>query len=191
VLVGSLIVMVMFSGYENFVSRIDWMSPGRWRPLGWLGKLDSGTLKLKVAASIVAISSIHLLRIFMNAQQIDNDKIMWYVILHLTFVVSALLLGVLDRLSKDQRRTDCAPRPSAERRVEIPHHAGQEGNQDAGNGAARDVARGHQHAGALVALGGELLFVRSFACRLAAQARSTSQRIRPPMKIGVVVESGR
>jgi len=97
VLVGSLIVMVMFSGYENFVSRID-VGPGG-DSLGWLGKLDSGTLKLKVAASIVAISSIHLLRIFMNATQIPNDKIMWYVILHLTFVVSALLLGVLDRMS--------------------------------------------------------------------------------------------
>jgi uncharacterized protein (TIGR00645 family) len=97
VLVGSLIVMVMFSGYENFVSRID-IGPGD-DSLGWLGKLDSGTLKLKVAASIVAISSIHLLRIFMNAKQIPNDKIMWYVILHLTFVVSALLLGVLDRMS--------------------------------------------------------------------------------------------
>ena len=97
VLVGSLIVMVMFSGYENFVSRIDIVPGGD--TLGWLGKLDSGTLKLKVAASIVAISSIHLLRIFMNAAQIPNDKIMWYVILHLTFVVSALLLGVLDRMS--------------------------------------------------------------------------------------------
>ena len=68
------------------------------RPLA-LGKLDAGTLKLKVAASIVAISSIHLLRVFMNAQQTDNDKILWYVILHLTFVVSAVLLGVLDRLA--------------------------------------------------------------------------------------------
>ncbi len=97
VLVGSLIVMVMFSGYENFVSRIDVGAGGD--TLGWLGKLDSGTLKLKVAASIVAISSIHLLRIFMNAEQIENDKILWYVILHLTFVVSALLLGVLDRMS--------------------------------------------------------------------------------------------
>jgi len=61
--------------------------------------LDSGTLKLKVAASIVAISSIHLLRIFMNAHQTPNDKILWYVILHLTFVVSAVLLGVLDKIS--------------------------------------------------------------------------------------------
>jgi uncharacterized protein (TIGR00645 family) len=96
VLVGSLIVMVMFSGYENFVSRIDAATGDS---LGWLGKLDAGTLKLKVAASIVAISSIHLLRVFMDAQQVPNDKIMWYVILHMTFVVSAVLLGVLDRIA--------------------------------------------------------------------------------------------
>lgn len=96
VLVASLIVMVMFSGYENFVSRIEAAGTDT---VGWLGKLDSGTLKLKVAASIVAISSIHLLRVFMDAQQTPNDKIMWYVILHMTFVVSALLLGVLDRIA--------------------------------------------------------------------------------------------
>ncbi len=96
-LVGSLIVMVMFSGYENFVSRID-HDAGTDAP-AWLSKLDSGTLKLKVAASIVAISSIHLLRIFVRTEETENDKIMWYVILHLTFVVSAVLLGVLDRLS--------------------------------------------------------------------------------------------
>jgi uncharacterized protein (TIGR00645 family) len=97
VLVGSLIVMVMLAGYENFVSKID---AGREQELpAWLGKLDTGTLKLKVAASIVAISSIHLLRIFMNAGQTPNDKILWYVVLHLTFVVSAVLLGVLDRLA--------------------------------------------------------------------------------------------
>lgn len=96
-LVGSLIVMVMFSGYENFVSRID-HDAGTDAP-AWLSKLDAGTLKLKVAASIVAISSIHLLRIFVRVEQTENDKIMWYVILHLTFVVSAVLLGVLDKLS--------------------------------------------------------------------------------------------
>jgi uncharacterized protein (TIGR00645 family) len=96
VLVGTLIVMVMFSGYENFVSRIDAAGTDS---IEWLGKLDAGTLKLKVAASIVAISSIHLLRVFMDAREVPNDKIMWYVILHLTFVVSAVLLGVLDRMS--------------------------------------------------------------------------------------------
>ena len=111
VLVGSLIIMVMFSGYENFVSRIDTASEKE--TLGWLGKLDSGTLKLKVAASIVAISSIHLLRIFMQVSGKDpqtgedlytNDEIMWYVILHLTFVVSAVLLGVLDRMAFAKHR---------------------------------------------------------------------------------------
>ena len=102
VLVGSLIVMVMFSGYENFVSRIDLETSGD--TPAWLSKLDSGTLKLKVAASIVAISSIHLLKIFMNAQQVPNDKILWYVVLHLTFVVSAVLLGVLDRMAFSGQR---------------------------------------------------------------------------------------
>ena len=97
VLVASLIVMVMFSGYENFVSRLE--VENSQEKLGWLGKLDAGTLKLKVAASIVAISSIHLLRAFMNAPQIANDKLMWYVIIHLTFVVSAVLMGVLDKMA--------------------------------------------------------------------------------------------
>jgi len=100
-LVGSLIVMVMFSGYENFVSTIDAKGTDT---LGWLGKMDSGTLKLKVAASIVAISSIHLLRVFMKAETTDNDKIMWYVILHMTFVFSAVLLGVLDKMSFAKHR---------------------------------------------------------------------------------------
>src|SRR6195256_2690289 len=97
VLVGSLIVMVMLSGYENFVSKLD--TGSEQESPAWLGKLDSGGLKLKVAVSIVAISSIHLLRIFMNAEGTPNDKILWYVVLHLTFVVSAVLLGVLDRIA--------------------------------------------------------------------------------------------
>ncbi len=96
-LVGSLIVMVMFSGYENFVSKIDLGEDDE--KLDWLGKLDAGTLKLKVAASIVAISSIHLLQRFMEIEQIDNDKLMWHVIIHMTFVLSALLLAVLDKLA--------------------------------------------------------------------------------------------
>ena len=102
VLVGSLIVMVMFSGYENFVSRIDIAGEGD--KLGWLGKLDAGTLKLKVAASIVAISSIHLLRAFMGALNIPNDKLMWYVIIHLTFVISAVMMGVLDKIAFSSHR---------------------------------------------------------------------------------------
>ncbi len=97
-LVGGLLVMVMFSGYENFVSKID-LEAGADR-LGWLGKMDASSLKNKVAASIVAISSIHLLKIFMDAVNTPNDKIMWYVIMHLTFVVSACAMGYMDVLAK-------------------------------------------------------------------------------------------
>jgi uncharacterized protein (TIGR00645 family) len=97
-LVGGLLVMVMLSGYENFVSRIDVSEETE--KLSWLGKLDSGSLKQKVAASIVAISSIHLLKAFMEVQNISNDKLMWYVIIHLTFVLSALGMAYVDRLNR-------------------------------------------------------------------------------------------
>lgn len=97
-LVGGLIVMVMLSGYENFVSNID-LDEGK-EKLSWLGKMDAGSLKQKVAASIVAISSIHLLKKFMNAQYIDNDKLMWFVIIHLTFVVSAIGMAYVDKMNK-------------------------------------------------------------------------------------------
>ena len=97
-LVGGLIVMVMLSGYENFVSNIDLDHDAE--KLSWLGKMDAGSLKQKVAASIVAISSIHLLKKFMNAQVIDNDKLMWFVIIHLTFVVSAIGMAYVDKINK-------------------------------------------------------------------------------------------
>lgn len=97
-LVGGLLVMVMLSGYENFVSAID-LEEGQ-EKLSWLGKLDSGSLKQKVAASIVAISSIHLLKAFMAAQEIANDKLMWYVIIHMTFVLSALGMAYVDKMNK-------------------------------------------------------------------------------------------
>lgn len=103
-LVGGLIVMVMFSGYENFVSRMDIDDNGD--KLGWLGKLDSNSLKNKVAASIVAISSIHLLKVFMDTQNIPNDKIMWYLLIHLTFVLSAFAMGYLDKITKDTSKKD-------------------------------------------------------------------------------------
>ena len=97
-LVGGLIVMVMFSGYENFVSRIDIDDDKE--KLAWLGKLDAGSLKTKVAASIVAISSIHLLKFFMNIDNISNDKLMWAVIIHMTFVLSAIGMTWLDQLTR-------------------------------------------------------------------------------------------
>jgi uncharacterized protein (TIGR00645 family) len=100
-LVASLIVMVMLSGYENFVSKLE--LEGAERSLAWLGKLDAGSLKIKVAASIVAISSIHLLKAFMNYESVANDKLILLVITHLTFVVSALLLAVMDRIIPQHR----------------------------------------------------------------------------------------
>ncbi|MBU1618092.1 MAG: TIGR00645 family protein [Gammaproteobacteria bacterium] len=103
-LVGGLLVMVMFSGYENFVSRMDIDDSGD--KLGWLGKLDSNSLKNKVAASIVAISSIHLLKVFMDTQNIPNDKIMWYLLIHMTFVLSAFAMGYLDKITKDASKKD-------------------------------------------------------------------------------------
>ncbi|WP_112942964.1 MULTISPECIES: TIGR00645 family protein [unclassified Rhizobium] len=95
-LVASLIVMVMISGYENFVSRFD----DNETDVSFIGKLDSGSLKIKVASSIVAISSIHLLQVFLNSNQFTDSKIMWLTAMHLAFVVSAVMLGFLEQLMK-------------------------------------------------------------------------------------------
>lgn len=95
-LVASLIVMVMISGYENFVSSFD-EDNGQER-LSWIGKLDAGSLKIKVASAIVAISSIHLLQAFMNIGNFTSEQLLWLTIIHMVFVASALLLGVLDRM---------------------------------------------------------------------------------------------
>jgi uncharacterized protein (TIGR00645 family) len=101
-LVAGLIVMVMFSGYENFVSKLD--VDGEGEKLSWLGKLDAGTLKLKVAVSIIAISSIHLLRVFMEVEKTANDKLLWYVVIHMTFVVSGVLMAYMDRMTSASHR---------------------------------------------------------------------------------------
>ncbi|HHZ10583.1 MAG TPA: TIGR00645 family protein [Rhizobiales bacterium] len=93
-LVASLVVMVIISGYENFVSRFD-EHDGE---VHWLGTIDVGSLKIKVASTIVAISSIHLLQIFLNHATFTPQQLMWVTIMHLAFVVSALLLAYIDRL---------------------------------------------------------------------------------------------
>ncbi|SMF28896.1 TIGR00645 family protein [Alteromonadaceae bacterium Bs31] len=98
-MVGGLLMMVMMSGYENFVSQLDIEGEEK---LVWLGKMDSSSLKAKIAASIVAISSIHLLKVFMAVPSIDEDKLKWYVILHLTFVGSAFAMGYLDKVKQTQ-----------------------------------------------------------------------------------------
>lgn len=91
-LIASLVVMVIISGYENFVSRFD---EGE-KEVHWLGTIDAGSLKVKVASTIVAISSIHLLQIFLNASQYEGSQLMWYTLLHLTFVISAMFLAFID-----------------------------------------------------------------------------------------------
>lgn len=97
-LVGGLLVMVMFSGYENFIEKME-TTKGKKR-LSWMGTMDVNSIKNKVASSIVAISSVHLLRLFMDADKIPDNKIMWCIIIHLTFVVSAFGMAYIDKMSK-------------------------------------------------------------------------------------------
>jgi uncharacterized protein (TIGR00645 family) len=97
VMVANLIVMVTISGYENFVSRIGIKDAAE--KLSWFGKLDAGSLKIKLALSIVAISAIHLLKSFLNNAEVPNDKMLILVVVHLTFIGSALALAWLDRIT--------------------------------------------------------------------------------------------
>lgn len=96
-LIAGLIVMVMLSSYENFVGRfgdeVKQDSPT------WLGSLDPGSLKIKVAASLVAISSISLLQVFLDMKGFTESEILWKSVLHGVFIASALALGFLDRLT--------------------------------------------------------------------------------------------
>lgn len=100
-LVGSLLLMIIFSGYEIFVSKID-VSNHEDRP-DWMGKVDFSGLKLKVIGAIVAISAIELLKTFMEMRdspgEIEQDHIMWKVIIHMTFVVSGVLFALMDRIA--------------------------------------------------------------------------------------------
>jgi hypothetical protein len=96
-LTGSLIVIVIFSGYENFVSRIDHAHHTDWPE--WMGKIDFSGLKLKLLSSIVAISGIQLLKQFMAINSVSDRDIMWLVIVHVVFVISSVLLALSDRLA--------------------------------------------------------------------------------------------
>lgn len=97
-LVASLIVMVMLSGYENFISRFD--AEGSSNILPWLGKLNPGSLKIKLASSIVAISSIHLLKVYLDIEEVKEQwHVLWLTIIHVVFLSGALMLGFLERVS--------------------------------------------------------------------------------------------
>jgi uncharacterized protein (TIGR00645 family) len=97
-LAGNLLLLVIFSGYENFVSKID--TAGHKDRPSWMGKIDYSGMKLKLVASIVAISAIQLLRAFMDIKEMDNVELAWLVGIHLTFVVSGVLLAWMDRLTE-------------------------------------------------------------------------------------------
>jgi uncharacterized protein (TIGR00645 family) len=96
-LMGSLVLMVMFAGYENFVSKLD-LAGHRDKP-GWMGHVDFSDLKLKLMGSIVAISAIQVLESFMNVTRLSDRELAWSVGIHMAFVVSGVLLAVMDRMS--------------------------------------------------------------------------------------------
>jgi uncharacterized protein (TIGR00645 family) len=105
-LVGSLLLMIIFSGYEIFVSKIN-VAEHEDRP-DWMGKVDFSGLKLKVIGAIVAISAIDLLKTFVNIPSDLTDEgsnaVMWKVIIHMTFVVSGVLFAVMDKIAGDTTR---------------------------------------------------------------------------------------
>ena len=96
-LTGSLVVIVIFSGYENFVSKIEEDAHRDWPE--WMGKIDFTGLKLKLLSSVVAISAIQLLKAFMNVRNNSDRDLMWLVIIHVVFVTSGLFLAWTDRIS--------------------------------------------------------------------------------------------
>jgi uncharacterized protein (TIGR00645 family) len=101
-LTGSLLLIVIFSGYENFVSKIDHSGHRDWPE--WMGTIDFTTLKIKLLGSIVAISAIQLLKQFMEVRTVSDRDLWWYVIIHVVFVGSSVLLALSDRLSGEHRR---------------------------------------------------------------------------------------
>jgi uncharacterized protein (TIGR00645 family) len=100
-LIGSLLLMIIFSGYEIFVSKID-VGDHSDRP-DWMGKVDFSGLKLKVIGAIVAISAIHLLRTFMEISneptEANTEMFLWKVVIHMAFVLSGVFFALMDRIA--------------------------------------------------------------------------------------------
>lgn len=96
-LAGNLLIIVIFSGYENFISKFD-IGDHEDQP-AWMGTVDFSTLKLKLIASIVAISGIHLLKVFIEVSKYSEHEIMWMVMIHVVFVISGVLLALMDKVS--------------------------------------------------------------------------------------------
>jgi len=98
-LVASLVVIVALVTFDSMVSRLQEAEDDP-RALRWVSQTDLGNLKTKVATAIVAISSIHLLQIFMKLESYSPERVMWSVIIHLVFVVGAVLLALVDGMGK-------------------------------------------------------------------------------------------
>lgn len=112
-LAANLLLMVIFSGYENFVSRMAISAAHPDRPT-WMGKIDFSSMKLKLIASIVAISAIELLKAFMSVKAYSDRDLAWLVGIHMTFIVSGVLLAIMDWITErgevpDSRREPGAP----------------------------------------------------------------------------------
>lgn len=113
-LTGALVMIVIFSGYENFVSRIDHTADRNWPE--WMGSIDFTALKIKLLGSIVAISAIQLLKQFMAVKTAPDRDLMWYVGIHLVFVVSSVLLALSDRLGGEIKPKAPAPTAGADKK---------------------------------------------------------------------------
>jgi uncharacterized protein (TIGR00645 family) len=100
-LTGSLILIVIFSGYENFVSKIQHSDHEDWPE--WMSKIDFSGLKLKLLSSIVAISAIQVLKAFMNLKNISDRELMWYVGIHMMFVLSGVFMAWTDKISGESK----------------------------------------------------------------------------------------
>lgn len=107
-LAANLVLIVIFSGYENFVSRMD-TGDHEDRP-EWQGQVDFSTLKLKLVASIVAISGIQLLKVFMDVGKYSDAQLRWMVIVHLVFVISGVLLATMDWIASNTKVLKSAPK---------------------------------------------------------------------------------
>jgi uncharacterized protein (TIGR00645 family) len=100
-LTGSLILIVIFSGYENFVSKIQHSDHEDWPE--WMSKIDFSGLKLKLLSSIVAISAIQVLKAFMNIKNISDRELAWYVGIHMMFVLSGVFMAWTDKISGESK----------------------------------------------------------------------------------------
>ncbi|MCE3230475.1 MAG: rane protein [Alphaproteobacteria bacterium] len=99
VMISNLLVMVIIGGYETFVSKIRSNLDNTSDVPAWLNQVNPNTIKIKVAMSLIGISSIHLLKSFINIKHIPSDQIKWQVIIHLTFLISAVCLAYTAKLS--------------------------------------------------------------------------------------------